>query len=53
MVRLTRITVPDLLHHVIQRGNRRQAIFLEDGDYALYCDLLAERYRANSVQCWA
>jgi putative transposase len=53
MARLARITVPDLPHHVTQRGNRRQAVFLEDGDYALYRDLLAERCRANAVQCWA
>ncbi len=53
MARLARITVPDLPHHVTQRGNRRQAVFLEDGDYALYRDLLAERCRANGVQCWA
>ncbi|MFM9974771.1 MAG: transposase [Beijerinckiaceae bacterium] len=53
MTRLSRITVPDLPHHVTQRGNRRQAIFLEEGDYALYRDLLAERCRANGVRCWA
>jgi putative transposase len=51
--RLTRITVPDLPHHVTQRGNRRQAVFLEDGDYALYRDLLAECCRSNGVECWA
>jgi putative transposase len=35
MARLARIVVPDLPHHVTQRGNRRQKIFFEDGDYAL------------------
>ncbi len=53
MARLTRIVVPDLPHHVTQRGNRRQALFLEDGDYDLYRDLLAERCKANGVACWA
>jgi putative transposase len=53
MARLSRITVPGLPHHVTQRGNRREAVFLEDGDYALYRDLLAERCRANGVECWA
>jgi putative transposase len=38
---------------VTQRGNRRQALFTEPGDYALYRDLLAERCRANRVACWA
>ncbi|CAN7458670.1 hypothetical protein LJR225_003094 [Phenylobacterium sp. LjRoot225] len=42
MARLARIVVPDLPHHVTQRGNRREPIFLEDGDQDIYCDLLAE-----------
>ena len=53
MARLTRIVVPDLPHHVTQRGNRRQKLFVERGDYGLYRDLLAERCRANRVACWA
>jgi putative transposase len=53
MARLARATVPDLPHHVTQRGNRRQAIFAEDADYTLYRDLLAESCRKNSVACWA
>ncbi len=53
MARLSRITVPGLPHHVTQRGNRRQPLFAEPGDYALYRNLLAERCRANGVACWA
>ncbi len=53
MARLSRIVVPDVPHHVTQRGNRRQALFTEPGDYALYRDLLAERCRFNAVACWA
>lgn len=53
MARLSRITVPDLPHHVTQRGNRRQRLFVEPGDYALYRDLMAERCRANRVTCAA
>ncbi len=53
MARLSRIVVPCLPHHVTQRGNRRQALFTEPGDYALYRDLIAERCRANGVACWA
>jgi REP-associated tyrosine transposase len=52
MARLSRITVPGAPHHVTQRGNRRQALFTEPGDYALYRDLIAERCRANRVACW-
>jgi putative transposase len=53
MARQSRIVVPDLPHHVAQRGNRRQPLFVEPGDYALYRDLMAERCRANAVACWA
>ena len=53
MARLARIVLPDIPHHVTQRGNRRMAVFSEPGDYALYRDLLAERLAANAVVCSA
>lgn len=37
-----RMVLPALPHHVTQRGNRRERMFFEDGDYELYLDLLAE-----------
>jgi hypothetical protein len=33
MARLGRVVIPGLPHHVTQRGNRREAIFFEDGDH--------------------
>ncbi|WP_211051249.1 hypothetical protein [Parasphingorhabdus halotolerans] len=42
MARLPRIVIRGIPHHVTQRGNRREKTFFEDGDYALYLDLLAE-----------
>src|SRR5438132_6701822 len=53
MARLARIVVPGLPHHVTQRGNRRQKVFFEDGDYALCRDLLAERCRKAGVAVWS
>ena len=53
MARLSRIIVPDTPHHVTQRGNRRQKLFTQPGDYALYRDLIAERCANNGVACWA
>lgn len=53
MARLPRITVPGLPHHVTQRGNRRQKVFIEEGDYALYRDLLAQHCAANGVAVWS
>ena len=54
MARIARIVVPGIAHHVTQRGNHRAAIFFEDGDYALYRDLLgAETRRAGvAVRGW-
>ena len=53
MARLARIVLPDVPHHVTQRGNRRMAIFSEKADYALYRDLLAERLKQYGVVCSA
>lgn len=53
MARLARVVVPGLPHHVTQRGNRREPIFLEDGDQEVYIRLLAERARKAGVEIWA
>ena len=53
MTRLARMVVPGLPHHVTQRGNRREAIFFDDGDHQIYCDMLAEQARKFSVEVWA
>ncbi len=53
MARLPRIVVPGLPHHVTQRGNRREAIFFEDGDHEVYLDLLAEQTSKAEVAVWA
>ncbi|MEY3381908.1 MAG: hypothetical protein RL468_2506, partial [Pseudomonadota bacterium] len=43
MARLARLTVADFPHHVIQRGNNRQPIFLDDADRRFMLDLLLEK----------
>jgi putative transposase len=53
MARLARIVVPVFPHHVTQRGNRREAIFFEDGDHEIYVDLLAEQTLKADVAVWA
>lgn len=42
MARQPRLTLPDYPHHVIQRGNNRQAIFATAADYSVWLDLLEE-----------
>jgi REP element-mobilizing transposase RayT len=53
MSRLPRIIVPGIPHHVTQRGNRRQQVFMKEDDYALYRDWLANECRSNGVEVWS
>ena len=53
MTRIARVTVPGLPHHVTQRGNRGEAIFLQPGDQEIYRDWLAESCKRFGVECWA
>ena len=53
MARLARAVVPDIPHHVTQRGNRRQPTFFSEDDYGLYRELIAESCRAAGVAVWA
>jgi len=43
MARIARAVVPGLPHHITQRGNNRQDVFLDDDDRRMYLSLLAER----------
>jgi putative transposase len=53
MARLARVVIPGHPYHVAQPGNGRARTFFEDGDYALYRDLLAENSKAAGVEVWA
>lgn len=53
MARLSRIVLPGIPHHVTQRGNGRQAVFFEDGDYELYRDLLGQSAHQARVEIWS
>lgn len=53
MARLARVVIPGHPHHVTQRGNGRARTFFEEGDYALYRDLLAANCKAARVEVWA
>jgi putative transposase len=53
MARLARVVVPGLPHHVTQRGNNRNRTFFEDGDYALYLDMLADSSARARTAVWA
>ena len=53
MVRLARIVIPGVAHHVTQRGNRKQEVFFSEADYAAYRALVAEACAASGVRCLA
>jgi putative transposase len=53
MARIGRFVVPDLPHHVTQRGNRRGQVFFSDADYELYRDLLREACAREGVAVWS
>ena len=42
MPRLARVVIPECPHHVTQRGNRREDVFVTAADRVRYLDLLAE-----------
>ncbi len=50
MARIARVVVSQFPHHVVQRGNRRQEVFFEEGDYSEYLKLLndySQRYKVD------
>ncbi|WP_048439719.1 transposase [Caenimonas sp. SL110] len=49
MARLPRLTVPGYPHHIIQRGNNRQAIFAATADYETLLAMLDEHARKLDV----
>ncbi len=53
MAKQARMIVPGVPHHVTQRGNRRERIFLHPGDEAVYLDLMTTQLRRRGVACWA
>ena len=53
MARLARVVIPGIPHHVTQRGNGRARTFFEDGDFALYLDLLAEAAERARAEVWS
>ncbi len=53
MVRIARVVVPGMPHHLTQRGNRRQQTFFSRNDYAFYIRLMAKWCAKWQVRVWA
>lgn len=53
MARQPRLSLPSYPHHVIQRGNNRQPIFLAAKDYAVFLECLREAKRKCHARLYA
>ena len=53
MARLPRVTLPGYPHHIILRGNNRQAIFASEADYQTLLNLLLENAQKFKVANYA
>jgi putative transposase len=53
MPRVARLVVPDIPHHVTQRGNRRQPTFFRGADYDFYLQLLRSSCAGAGTAVWA
>lgn len=48
-----RLVIPNLSHHIVQRGHNRHAVFDTDGDRLAYLSTLAEFRRELGVKVHA
>jgi putative transposase len=53
MPRKPRVELAGGVHHVYARGNRRQAIYLGDGDRLIYLELLSQAVKRQGWRCLA
>jgi len=53
MARLSRLVVPQLPHHVVQRGNRRMPVFSTDADRLAYLENIREACDRYGVEIWS
>jgi len=47
------LVVPGVPHHVVQRGNRKQALFFDDDDRRAYLKLLGAACARHETRCFA
>ncbi len=53
MARIARVVVPEIPHHVTQRGVRRMDTFFKPEDYAEYLSLMRTWCLSSGVEIWA
>lgn len=53
MARMARVVIPNIPHHVTQRGVRRMDTFFDDEDYEMYLSLMRDWCLSSGVEIWA
>jgi len=53
MARMARIVIPNIPHHITQRGNRSQKVFFSDKDKVSYLNLLHKHAQDAGLSLWA
>ncbi len=53
MARIARIVIPNIPHHITQRGNRSQKVLFSNKDKKFYLNLLDEHAKAAGLSFWA
>ena len=53
MSRITRMVVPEVMHHITQQGNWRLQTFFCDEDYEAYIDLMSPWCTHLDIEVWA
>jgi len=53
MPRIARIVIPDVPHHITQRGNRRQPVFFSEEDKQYYLETMDTYAKKAGVRFWA
>lgn len=52
-MRLARVVVPNIPHHITQRGNNREDIFFDESDWHHYLSWLKEYSKRYGLEVWA
>ena len=50
MARIARVVIPDIPHHVVQRGVRRMHVFFSDADREEYLSLLSAEAKKRGLE---
>jgi len=53
MARIARVVIPEMPHHIVQRGVRSMSVFFSDSDRRAYLDFLLESANRCGVSFWA